>query len=70
MLCYLCNFSLGIDTNVCLSCNHVFHKDCIDVWFRTHITCPECRLVYVSVKKCVQESIDGEILNTMSKLQI
>jgi E3 ubiquitin-protein ligase ATL6/9/15/31/42/55 len=24
-------------------CNHVFHLECIDVWFRSHSTCPLCR---------------------------
>ncbi|KAL7104901.1 hypothetical protein ACP275_07G011200 [Erythranthe tilingii] len=24
-------------------CNHIFHIDCIDMWFRSHSTCPICR---------------------------
>jgi hypothetical protein len=24
-------------------CNHNFHKDCIDVWFRSNVRCPICR---------------------------
>ncbi|XP_004494894.1 RING-H2 finger protein ATL3-like [Cicer arietinum] len=24
-------------------CNHVFHVDCIDMWFHSHSTCPLCR---------------------------
>ncbi|WVZ08347.1 hypothetical protein V8G54_021693 [Vigna mungo] len=25
------------------SCNHVFHKSCIDAWFMHHANCPVCR---------------------------
>ena len=26
------------------SCNHRFHSECIDRWFRNHRTCPICRI--------------------------
>ena len=24
-------------------CNHYFHQDCIDTWFRGNVYCPTCR---------------------------
>lgn len=49
-------FKDGLECSVCLSevsqgektrllpkCNHGFHMDCIDVWFKSHSTCPLCR---------------------------
>lgn len=26
-----------------LKCNHIFHKKCIDKWFKKHKKCPICR---------------------------
>ncbi|KAL3075640.1 hypothetical protein niasHS_012470 [Heterodera schachtii] len=26
-----------------LSCNHIFHNECISAWLSNHITCPYCR---------------------------
>ncbi len=43
--CPICieNFSLG-EYHKTLNCQHVFHKKCIDRWFkRDHSDCPMCR---------------------------
>ncbi|KAI3773253.1 hypothetical protein L1987_47778 [Smallanthus sonchifolius] len=50
------DFKDGLECSVCLSeleqgektrvlpkCNHVFHAECIDMWFHSHSTCPICR---------------------------
>lgn len=32
-------------------CNHVFHMNCIDMWFRSHSTCPLCREIVGTVSE-------------------
>jgi hypothetical protein len=51
------NFTDGLECAVCLcefeenekgrllpNCRHSFHVECIDMWFRSHSTCPICRI--------------------------
>lgn len=55
-------FKDGIECAVCLSelcegeevrilpkCNHGFHVKCIDMWLRSHVTCPLCRAPVTAV---------------------
>ena len=44
-MCSICqeNFQVGDETREIDNCNHEFHRNCIDEWFRTRITCPVCR---------------------------
>lgn len=31
------------DTLRILSCTHIFHANCVDIWFRKSLNCPICR---------------------------
>jgi hypothetical protein len=43
--CAVClsEFEEEDDLRLLPGCKHVFHQDCIDVWFQSHSTCPLCR---------------------------
>lgn len=43
--CAICqdNITPGIEIRTISHCNHIFHKDCIDTWFRQNVKCPVCR---------------------------
>ncbi|KAJ7520536.1 hypothetical protein O6H91_19G010000 [Diphasiastrum complanatum] len=40
----LCEFEDKAKGRFLPKCRHIFHTDCIDMWFRSHSTCPLCRL--------------------------
>ncbi|PKA59493.1 E3 ubiquitin-protein ligase ATL6 [Apostasia shenzhenica] len=39
----LCEFEDDEILRLLPRCDHVFHRDCVDVWLATHVTCPVCR---------------------------
>ncbi|XP_076913742.1 RING-H2 finger protein ATL13-like [Bidens hawaiensis] len=39
----LCEVKEGEKTRILPDCEHVFHMECIDMWFHSHSTCPICR---------------------------
>lgn len=43
--CAVCLSDFEEDENLRLlpKCGHIFHPDCIDMWFHSHSTCPLCR---------------------------
>ncbi|XP_057520678.1 RING-H2 finger protein ATL29, partial [Amaranthus tricolor] len=39
----LCDFDDHDLLRLLTTCSHVFHQDCIDLWFQSHKSCPICR---------------------------
>jgi Ring finger domain len=58
--CPVCitEFVIGQIGRVLPACGHKFHMDCIDTWFRNHLTCPICR---TAVKENKVEEEVGKI---------
>jgi hypothetical protein len=44
--CSICFETIMSDDLQCLPCAHVFHRHCLQRWFRESATCPECRLSF------------------------
>jgi hypothetical protein len=44
-ICAICQDNIENNQNVrrLVHCNHYFHQDCIDTWFRGNVHCPTCR---------------------------
>lgn len=44
-LCAICQDEIGPNQDMrrINHCNHYFHQDCIDTWFRGNVHCPTCR---------------------------
>ncbi|MCO5614127.1 hypothetical protein L7F22_068408 [Adiantum nelumboides] len=47
----LCEFENGEMLRLLPACDHLFHKDCIDMWLFSNTTCPLCRLSLLKPKK-------------------
>ena len=41
--CSICLEDIELKDLEILSCNHKFHKECIDTWFRINKNCPMCK---------------------------
>lgn len=64
--CPIClsEFEDGETMKVIPYCCHVFHPQCIDTWFRTHVTCPLCRSTKLLAAKnevCLNAAEDGRV---------
>lgn len=44
-ICSICqdNYETQSSCRLLTYCGHRFHKNCIDIWLQSHITCPDCR---------------------------
>lgn len=44
--CVICQDHMLQDEEVrtIRQCSHLFHKECIDEWFRSNVRCPNCRV--------------------------
>ncbi|KAK4744426.1 hypothetical protein SAY87_010738 [Trapa incisa] len=38
-------FAAGDEIRVLLPCGHAFHLGCVDIWLRSHSSCPSCRQI-------------------------
>ncbi|PKU85668.1 RING-H2 finger protein ATL8 [Dendrobium catenatum] len=47
--CVIClsTFNEGDEVSQLLSCKHLFHASCIDLWLNTHNNCPICRGIVI-----------------------
>lgn len=43
-ICSICLEKLKMDKCVILSCEHIYHKDCIQKWLKKNDSCPNCRI--------------------------
>jgi hypothetical protein len=41
--CPICYEAVSAKTHIKTSCNHVFHRTCLQRWSRDHNSCPLCR---------------------------
>ncbi|KAE8655365.1 hypothetical protein F3Y22_tig00117032pilonHSYRG00214 [Hibiscus syriacus] len=46
----LCEVVEGEKARLLPKCNHGFHVECVDMWFKSHSTCPLCRNSVVAVE--------------------
>nr|AOX49225.1 RING-H2 finger protein [Acacia koa] len=59
----LSEFEEGETGRILPKCNHSFHVDCIDMWFKTHSTCPTCR---AAVEPAPADANRPEVVITVS----
>ncbi|KAI9080152.1 hypothetical protein K1719_037830 [Acacia pycnantha] len=61
--CAIClsEFEIGETVKIVPNCKHVFHRECIDTWLSSHVTCPICRgSNFFAVERQAEESAKAE----------
>ncbi|XP_022144089.1 RING-H2 finger protein ATL74-like [Momordica charantia] len=59
--CAIClgEFEIGDDLRILPNCSHGFHVNCIDHWFVSHSSCPNCR--HSLLQKTAEDGGGGEV---------
>ncbi|KAG1371284.1 RING-H2 finger protein ATL2 [Cocos nucifera] len=57
----LAEFDEGEKVRSLPRCGHRFHIDCIDMWFRSHATCPLCRAAVEAAPPPVNSTISVQV---------
>lgn len=65
VICSICfvAFENSVLVTTLPQCNHYFHQDCIQEWFKSHGTCPICRLNIKGLLKEEEDDANGNFLN-------
>lgn len=69
--CPVCLTDFELEDNLRLLpvCKHIFHQECIDMWFDSHSTCPLCRASLTGQLGVVEDSNDGQV-SSMEPVEI
>ncbi|KAM0831204.1 hypothetical protein ACQ4PT_065699 [Festuca glaucescens] len=62
--CAICltEFVDGESVRVLPGCGHGFHGVCVDVWLRTHASCPSCRAAIAAVEPAKTTPVDSTVV--------